>query len=188
MTMRLFAAVVPPPAVLDALDACVEPRRDADPNLRWAGRHHWHLTLGFFGDVTDDRLQPLQQALGNVHGTPFTLTLDGAGTFPNPSKARVLYQGVTDGSDELGALSRRVRTAADRVGVPADNAKHVPHLTLARTRRPTPLTRWLTVVSSFPRLSFEVAGFVLMRSELHRSGPDYRVLQSVGLDGRPRTD
>ena len=33
-----------------------------------------------------------------------------------------------------------------------------------------------------------VAGFVLMRSELHRSGPDYRVLQSVGLDGRPRTD
>jgi 2'-5' RNA ligase len=126
--------------------------------------------------------------LRKVDARPFALTLDGAGTFPDPSRARVLYQSVTGGSAELTALSRRVRTAAERVAVPSDNAKHVPHLTLARTRRPAPLTRWLTIVGSFPALTFEVAEFVLVHSDLHPSGPEYRVLQRVPLHGRPHTD
>ena len=67
MTLRLFAAVEPPAAVLDALDVFVEPRRAADPNLRWVSRVNWHLTLAFFGDVPDARLDPLQQEIGRAH-------------------------------------------------------------------------------------------------------------------------
>ncbi|MFT3861262.1 RNA 2',3'-cyclic phosphodiesterase [Micropruina sp.] len=181
MSMRLFAAVIPPATALNALEAFVEPRRAADPALRWAGREHWHLTLAFFGDVPDGRIEPLQHALSGVAGPPFPLTLDGAGCFPNPAQARVLYQAVSTGADELTTLARRVRSAADRVGVPSDNARYRPHLTLARTRRPAPLTRWLRVVDSFPALSFGVDSFVLMSSHLHPSGPDYRVIHSVSL-------
>ena len=179
MTTRLFAAVIPPETVLDSLDAFVEPRRDADPDLRWAPRDNWHLTLAFFGDVPDDRIEPLQAALDGVRCDEFRLTLDGSGAFPDPAQARVLYHAVTDGSAELSALARRVRTAADRVGVPSDNAKHRPHLTLARRRRPGELTRWLRIVDSFPPQSFEVAGFVLVSSELRPSGALHRVIQSV---------
>ncbi|HOQ52418.1 MAG TPA: RNA 2',3'-cyclic phosphodiesterase [Micropruina sp.] len=188
MTLRLFAAVFPPADVLDTLDLFVEPRRVADDNLRWVRRDNWHLTLAFFGDVHDDHLEPLQHALDEVTGTPFTLTLDGAGTFPNPSQARVLYRATTTGSDALSALSRRVRTAAERVGVPSDNAKHQPHLTLARTRRPAPLTRWLGIVDSFPPQAFTVDSFALIRSDLHPSGPAYRLLHTVDLAGRPDCD
>lgn len=185
MTMRLFAAVVPPPAVLDALDVFVEPRRDADPDLRWVARDNWHLTLAFFGEVGDDRLEPLTGALDAVRGRPFRLVLDGAGAFPNPAAGRVLFHAVTDGSAELSALGRKVRTAADRVGVPSDNAKHRPHLTLARRRRPGELTRWLRVVDSFPPAAFEVTAFHLMRSELRPSGAAYRVLDTIALGPRP---
>ena len=185
MTMRLFAAVVPPPAVLDTLDVFVEPRRTADPDLRWVRRDNWHLTLAFFGDVADDRIDPLRDALAGVRGTPFRLILDGAGAFPNPAAGRVLFQATTDGTTELTALSKRVRTAADRVGVASDNAKHQPHLTLARRRRPGELTRWLRVVDSFPPAAFPVTEFALISSELRPSGAAYRVLDTIVLGSRP---
>ena len=185
MTMRLFVAVVPPAAVLDALDVFVEPRRDADPALRWQSRETWHLTLAFFGDVRDDRLDALANALDHVRVDSFRLVLDGAGAFPNPAAGRVLYRGVTDGSAQLSALSRRVRTAADRVGVPSDNAKHLPHLTVARRRQPGELTRWLRIVDSFPPAAFEVTEFHLVRSQLRRSGAQHEVLRTVASGTRP---
>ena len=188
MTLRLFAAVVPPADLLDTLDVFVEPRRHADDNLRWVRRNNWHLTLAFFGEVPDDRIEPLHHALDAVTGSPFTLTLDGAGTFPHPSAARVLYRAISTGVDELSRLRRRVRTAAERVGVPSDSADHRPHLTLARTRRPAPLTRWLTIVDSFPAQSFTVDGFALIQSDLHPSGPAYRALHTVALGARPDLD
>ena len=187
MTMRLFAAVRPPEPVLANLDAFVEPRRDADPALRWVVRENWHLTLAFFGDVPHDRVEPLQEALRAVRGEPFRLTLDGSGAFPDPAAGRVLFHAATVGSDDLNALRRRVRTAADRVGVPSDNAKHRPHLTLARRRRPGDLTRWLRIVDSFVPQTFEVRSFVLLHSELRPSGASYRVLDEFGLGGRPHS-
>jgi len=188
MTMRLFAAVVPPPSVLSELDALVDPRRDADRNLRWVLPESWHLTLAFFGDVPDDRVELLQQVLDAVRGAPFTVTLGGAGTFPNPVAARVLYQAVTDGGDDFAALGRRVRTAADRVGVPSDNAKHIPHLTLARTRRPADLTRWLRIVESFPAQSFSAESFSLIHSDLRPARPQYRPLLTFALGDRPQSE
>lgn len=188
MTMRLFAAVLPPPAILDALDVFVEPRRNADSDLRWVGRDNWHLTLAFFGDVADDRVEPLADALAGVRGRPFRLVLDGAGAFPDPATGRVLFHAVTDGAAEFSALSRRVRTAADRVGVPSDNARHRPHLTLARRRRPGELTRWLRVVDSFPPSAFEVTSFDLVRSELRPSGARYRVVRTIVPGSRPDSE
>lgn len=188
MTTRLFAAVIPPAPVLDALEVFVEPRRYADPELRWTLPDNWHLTLAFFGDVGDDRIEPLAEALEGVRGTPFPLVLDGAGAFPDPAAGRVLFHAVAGGSNQLSALARRVRTAADRVGVPSDNAKHRPHLTLARRRRPGELSRWLRIVDSFPPAAFEVGSFALIQSELRPSGAHYRVLHSFELDARPDSE
>ncbi len=186
MTVRLFAAVIPPAPVSDALEVFVEPRRYADPELRWVRRDNWHLTLAFFGDVADERVEPLAEALDGVRGAPFRVVLDGAGAFPDPAAGRVLFWAATEGAAELSALSRRVRTAADRVGVASDNAKHRPHLTLARRRRPAELTRWVHVVDSFPPNSFEVGSFALIQSELRPSGAHYRVLRT--FVARPRPD
>ncbi|MFT3969794.1 MAG: RNA 2',3'-cyclic phosphodiesterase [Micropruina sp.] len=185
MTARLFAAVVPSAPVIDALEMSVEPRRYADPDLRWTRPDNWHLTLAFFGDVGDDRLDRLVDALDGVRGAPFRLVLDGGGAFPDPAAGRVLFQGVRDGSAELAALARRVRTAADRVGVPSESAKHRPHLTLARRRRPGELSRWLRIVESFPLAWFQVEHFALIESELRPSGAHYRVLRRFALGARP---
>ena len=68
--MRLFVAIAPPPAVLDELDALVEPLRARRLDLRWTNREAWHVTLArcrMPADVTE-----LVAALDGYQGQPWT--------------------------------------------------------------------------------------------------------------------
>lgn len=187
MTDRLFVAVAVPDEARARLETFAEPRRDADPDLRWVRPENWHLTLAFLGDVPADRQEPLADALAEVADRTrgFTLALGGAGAFPKPYAAKVLWLGVTTGRDELGRLAARVRTACQRVGVPPDPATFAAHLTLARTRRPVEATRWLRVLEAFPQPSWRVERFVLVDSTLNRGGSVYRVVGEYPLGDDP---
>ena len=57
--MRLFVAIAPPPAVLDELDALVEPLRARRHDLRWTNREAWHVTLAFLGQVDESAVAKL---------------------------------------------------------------------------------------------------------------------------------
>ena len=61
--MRLFVGLVPPPAALDDLDAVCAPFRLVRDDLRWTSRELWHLTLAFFGEVSEERLARLTPRL-----------------------------------------------------------------------------------------------------------------------------
>ena len=64
--MRLFAAVLPPEPVLTELGARVDAlhRLPGADTLRWTERPGWHLTLAFFGEVTDEVRPGLEGFLG----------------------------------------------------------------------------------------------------------------------------
>ncbi|EYT79135.1 2'-5' RNA ligase, partial [Streptomyces sp. Tu 6176] len=66
--MRLFAAVLPPPDVLDALAdevAALRALPGAD-RLRWTGRAGWHLTLAFYGEVAEETVPELEARLAKA--------------------------------------------------------------------------------------------------------------------------
>lgn len=91
--MRLFVGVAPPPAVLDDLDAACAPLRPLRDDLRWTNRPAWHITLAFLGEVTDlslTRLLPRLERAARRHRA-VTLSLAGAGAFPKPARANVLW-------------------------------------------------------------------------------------------------
>src|SRR5436190_23621352 len=102
---RAFVAVVPPPAVLGAVESAVESARAPSDGLRWARRDQWHLTLQFLGRVTE--LDSLTESLtDSLRGTAtFPLQLGGAGAFPSSSRGSVLWLGPTVGGIELDAVS-----------------------------------------------------------------------------------
>ena len=183
MGARLFAAVLPPVSVVDALDTFLEPRRDADPHLRWVRPEGWHLTTAFLADVPAHALEGL---VGNLREaaarTPaFALALGGAGAFPNPYAAKALWVAVAEGGEQLGVLARRSRTAADRAGVRVDGARFVPHLTLARVGRATELTRWLRVVDAWEGARWRVDELALVESHLNDRGSRYEVVERFVL-------
>jgi len=182
MAVRLFAAVVPPLDVVAGLDRFLEPRRDADPALRWTRPASWHLTCAFLPAVADgavdDLVEALSESLAGI--ASFDVDVIGGGAFPNPDRARVLWLGVSRGADELARLSSRCRGAANRAGVAVDGAAFRPHLTLARANG-IPVMRWLRVLEALPALSWRVGELELIHSSALPGGAGYRTIARFPL-------
>jgi 2'-5' RNA ligase len=171
----MFVAVVPPDDVLAELDVFCEPRREAaaESPWRWALAEQWHLTLAFLPGVPDADYEALCECLAAaaLPRPQFELSLAGAGSFSNPSRAKVLWCGVTGDLERLRALSDATRSAANQAGVVVDGQKHRPHLTLARAGRPVQATRWLRVFETFQSAKWVVGEIDLIESHLGQ-GPN----------------
>lgn len=173
--MRLFAAIVPPPEVLDALDDELARLdvRSADSPLRWSGRPLWHLTLAFYGEA--DLAERTRFVAEQVRGhPPLRLGLAGAGTFSG-----VLWAGVRGDVDALTSV-------ADALRDPADAKPFHPHLTLARWKRRSaqrPARRIAAALADYRGPHWRAEDVVLMSSVQDRHGPTYTVRHRAPLTG-----
>lgn len=184
MTDRLFVAVVPPDPVREALDHFLEPRREAGGGLRWVLPEGWHLSCAFMAKVPAVLVGNLEEALAGVAArtAPFQLTIAGAGAFPNPDRARVLWLGVSAGGEELGRLARRCRNAAATTGIEVEGGPFRAHLTLARAGGIS-ATGWLGVLDTVPAQTWLVDGCALIRSRSLPAGAGYQRLGEFRLGG-----
>lgn len=184
--MRMFVALQPPDHVVEDLAEFLEPRRQADPDLRWSAPDQWHLTLAFLPTVLDRQLDELldQLAQAAARRTTFALSLAGSGAFPDVSRAKVLYAGVqaaaSDGgpTEELARLATNVRAGSGQAGVAVDGARFHPHLTLARCGRPRDLTRWAQIVETYRSANWPVEEITVFESRLGQ-GPGGRALHEA---------
>ncbi|MCB5993024.1 RNA 2',3'-cyclic phosphodiesterase [Janibacter melonis] len=170
----MFVAVALPEAVREDLAAFLEPRE----GMPWVDAVQWHLTLAFMASVPPARADELVERLAHAAGrvVPFALSLGGAGAFPHAGRASVLWLGVDDAAqDPLARLARGCRAAASVSGASPDGRAFVPHLTLARLRRPVEATRWLRVLDAWQADPFVVDEVELVASFL-----------GEGANGRPR--
>ncbi|GAA5020199.1 RNA 2',3'-cyclic phosphodiesterase [Terrabacter aeriphilus] len=184
--MRLFVAVLPPDEVLDDLEAHVEPRRDAGPEIRWTDRQQWHVTLAFLGAVPEARVEPLTDALAEAAARrdPLVLRLAGAGAFPGPDAARVLWAGVEQLRGDLGAAAAGIRRAASAAGASPDGTRFRAHVTLGRFHRPTEATRWIRALDAWEGPAWQVGALALVESHLGQGRerrPRHEVLAELPL-------
>ena len=133
---RAFVAVVPPSEVFDAIGRAVDPLRSRKPDVRWALRGQWHLTLQFLGRVTDDDAVVAALRAVTAAAAPFEVELVGAGAYPSAARAKVVWLGVGTGASELTALAAGVGTVSEELGLAVDGGAYTPHLTVARVPRP----------------------------------------------------
>jgi 2'-5' RNA ligase len=166
--MRMFIALLLPEAAKDDLAAFLEPRQEAGRDLRWTVPEQWHLTLAFLPQVadrhTDELLQRCERAA--ARRAPLDLRLSGAGAFPNPGQAKVLWAGVEHPGEELMRLAGGVRTAGSKSGIEVGGGRFHPHLTLARLVAPSDVTRWLRVLDPYAGPSWRAREVALVASYL----------------------
>ena len=168
--MRLFVAIAPPPAVLDELEELVEPLRGGRSDLRWTSRQAWHVTLAFLGQVDEraaSRLMPrLEHAAGRHQAV--ALAFAGAGAFPAPDRANVLWSGLSGDRGALARLAETVAAGASRAGAPPPDRRRQfqPHLTLARCRMPADVTGLVEALSGFAGQIWKADRLHLVRSRL----------------------
>jgi RNA 2',3'-cyclic 3'-phosphodiesterase len=133
--VRTFVAVFPPPAIREALFRAA---RDlpASKAFRLIGPEKLHLTLKFLGNVAEDDLSRVAQALEPLRQRhePFEVSISGFGAFPSERKARILWAGVGEGSELLRAVALSVEDLLEPAGFGREQRPYVPHLTLGRAR------------------------------------------------------
>lgn len=186
----MFVAVVPPLEISEQVEEFLTPRWESGAGLRWTRPETWHVTLAFYPRVADHTYDRLVDNLGGVapRTAPFDMALAGAGAFPDPFRARVLWFSVTDATASLDRLSGHCRTAGERVGVSADASTYRPHLTAARTRSPQNLLRWVEILDTFASTSWRVEDIHLIESHLGGGpggSPRYEVVESFPLGSSP---
>jgi 2'-5' RNA ligase len=181
--MRAFIAIdIPDPA-----RAALARVQQALPVGRLVDEDSLHLTLAFLGEQPLDRIEAAHEALETLRQAPFSLQLQGLGTFGGRVPA-TLWAGVADPAP-VAALNARVRSVLHGAGLMLERRTFRPHVTLARFDRPGPeatdrLARFLGHWSGFLAPGFEVTEFGLWRSTLHRAGAVHDLLASYRLTGR----
>jgi 2'-5' RNA ligase len=192
--MRMFAALMPPPEALEHLDEFLDVRREAG-DLRWVQADQVHVTLAFLAEVAERKVDDLVERLGRAAArrTTFESRIAGGGAFPDVGRAKVVWAGLDldeAARTELDRLATGCRAAAARAGVEVDGGRFRPHLTVARTRRPHDVSRWVRLLDGYAGPGWPVDHLTLVESHLGegpRGRPRHVVVDSFPLGtGRPR--
>ncbi|GHD18469.1 RNA 2',3'-cyclic phosphodiesterase [Tianweitania populi] len=178
---RLFTALeVPRDAALS-----LSLLRGGLPGARWIDVENYHITLRFIGDVEGHVADEIANGLDRIRRPAFSARLSGLGAFGS-KKPHSVYATV-EPSSELLQLQGEMERICQRLGLPADPRKFVPHVTLARLRNTaTPdLAHYLSSRGNFSTAPFKLGRFVLMSSKDSVGGGPYVVEETWPLDARP---
>lgn len=153
------------------------------PGARWIDPENYHLTLRFFGDVEGHVADEIANALDRVRRPSFTLALSGVAAFGS-RKPHSVYAAAA-ATPDLTALQAEIERICQRLGLPADPRKFVPHVTIARLRNAAAgdVADWLSARGNFATMPFRVGRFVLMSSRDSVGGGPYVVEEAWPLAG-----
>ena len=187
---RLFVALEPPEPVRRRLAAVADALRRgagrAADDVRWVRPENVHLTIQFLGAVPEERVGAVEQALRDAAAgaRPLSLTLRGAGGFPNARRPRVLWAGLEGDVAALAALAADLGARLAKLGFPPEERAFSPHLTLGRARdgRGAPgLAGALARAGETDVTPWRAAELVLFESHLSPHGPRYEAIARAPL-------
>jgi 2'-5' RNA ligase len=169
--IRLFVALEIPKEIRDRLFLL----QGGVPGARWSTPQQYHLTLRFIGEVDEASAGDIEDVLTTLRVPPFTLELAGVGEFGG-KLPRALWVRVRNSAD-LSHLQKKIETAMQRLGLPAEERKFTPHVTLGRLRNSPPekVMEFLAHKALFASDAFEVKSFALFSSHLSSAGAVYNV-------------
>ena len=184
--LRLFLAVNAPESVLIELASRVDPLRRRIDGARWAPIENQHVTLKFLGATPAERvgslLEPVRAVAANH--APFELRLAEIGSWPERGPARVLWTGFEDPSP-LRSLAGDLDAALVSLGYPPEKRAFRGHLTLARFKKPVPVSHLFEEVDLAGIDPFTVGEVGLWRSRLSPKGARYQRLETAPLLVQP---
>jgi 2'-5' RNA ligase len=168
--IRLFAAMAIPQEIAEGLAR----RQQGLPGARWRPAEALHVTLRFFGEVSEAVADDLDAELSSVAGEALTLQLEGVGAFQDGDDIHAVWAGLAE-NPPLRQLAKRCEGAARKAGLAPDKRIWRPHLTLAYLRRAEParVAAWVQGHNLLKSPPFRVASFGLYSSRLGHDGSSY---------------
>ena len=167
--MRLFLAISIAGAMQDSLLKLQQHWKVTGVRGHFIPAENMHLTLAFIGEYGNPDV--VMDAISAVSFKPFTIHLDGAGTFYD-----ALWIGIAP-NDSLSARVRQLRRALAEQGIPYDRKKFSPHITL--TRKADFPGSMESLLKQLPTDTMDVTEIALMRSDRGKNGMIYTKIGSL---------
>jgi len=138
------------------------------PSAAWTPQDNVHVTLKFMADLPSAAVASLGHAISALVDSkktpqPGTCRLHA---FPSPEQASIIVIVLADPLGDLSKLASKIERLASRHGVAPESRPFVPHVTLARLKRPYDSRRWLRPELAEAAGEFTAAHLTLYRSDL----------------------
>ncbi len=180
---RAFIAIDINEAVRQKLVAAQEQLEATGAGLKLVEPPNIHVTMKFLGEVPEDKINAITEALGRaVAGTAqFNIDIRGMGVFPSLHYIRVVWAGVVEGRDEIIGLEQKIERELRPLGFPSER-DFVPHITIARVKTAREKERLAAFVMETKDTEFGVTraqAVELKQSTLTPKGPVYSTLARI---------
>lgn len=179
--IRLFAGLALPPDLSEELARL----QGGIPDARWTAPENLHITLTFIGQVPEDAVEDVDDALASVYAPAFDLNVSGIDSFAQGNDPKVIWLGLGD-SKPLHTLKTRIDDALTRYAIPFEKRKYIPHITLARFRHMPDMQKTVDFMQAHENIeteAFPVDEFILYSSTSGKNGPVYEPLEYYPLGG-----
>lgn len=187
--IRTFLAIDPSPEIINEIGSIQNRlKKIIQGDIRWVRPEGIHLTLKFFGNLSDEDIMKISEVVGkNVVGIrKLALEVKGIGVFPSLTHPRVLWLGMDGDVNTLIALQKKIDRDLQNCGFKREENPFHPHLTLGRIRSHRGLIGLGKVVESrddYPAGKFYAEGLTLFKSDLTPKGAVYTKLSYFPFRG-----
>jgi 2'-5' RNA ligase len=187
--IRSFLAIELPKPILRKIEEVQGDLRSTHAEVRWINPEKIHLTLKFFGNIEESRIESIFKSIEEpIRSTlPFSLKVRGVGAFPNLKNPRVIWMGLVEGREVLISFQEQMEIQLKKIGFQPEDRPFHPHLTLGRmksSRGKEELVRGMEKHKEEEFGDFQVERVVLFKSDLRPTGPIYTLLKEMKLGGR----
>jgi len=175
--MRIFVAIEV--SDKDVLNSIHKIQTELNIKAKPVELHNMHFTVQFLGEVSEEMVEKISDALNNIDFSSFSISFASVGVFPKPNFPRVIWIGTDDGVNELEKLAEMIRSKMSHLGFSPDK-KFKPHVTIFRVKNK--IEDLSSRLEKFSSCSFGkqlVSEIKLKKSELTSTGPIYTDLLVV---------
>jgi len=171
--------------IIDTLQMIFTHSRKA---IRFLSPENVHVTLKFLGDI-DPEIMPelISKIETSIRSFPkFDYICAGTGVFPNVRRPRVLWLGITQGSEMLTNLSKALDDSLRAMPIKLEEREFKAHITLGRVKE---FSKPIPELDQFLKYPFEpirnpVEEVILFKSTLTPYGAIYTPLHNFPLSDK----
>ncbi len=182
--VRTFVALLIPASWIEHLGTIERELGQTISGLSWVKPENMHITIRFLGDLGDSGVKRAGEAArrGAEGHAAFRARLGAPGAFPSLERPRVLWTGLSEGTDAAIALAKSVNQSLKEGGFGPPDKPFRPHITLARVReRAQGMEGFRRYTPPEPPAPALLDRIVVMKSDLHPSGSRYTPLEEIRL-------
>ena len=186
--LRSFLAIELPGTILKKIGEVQEDLKSSYADVRWVSSERIHLTLKFFGNINESRIEPLVKSIeGQIWPTaPFPLRVKGIGVFPHLKNPRVIWIGLLDEKEVLISFQKRIEAELEKIEFEPEDRPFQSHLTLGRVKSSRGRNELVERMERYREEEFgdfRAEKVILFKSDLRPTGPIYTPLREIRLGG-----